>query len=280
MTKNSLDLSGKINLTTIKLYEVINRVAKELKISYVVVGATARDLVLHYGCGTRIKRATSDVDFGMQVASWEIFEKLTNKLIEHGFQTTKSAHRFIDPQNIPIDVIPFGAVENNMSNIQLPPEGIVEMSALGFQEAQEHAINVIIQQKPLIEVRVATSQGLALLKLVSWSERDRSERKRDAQDFAYLLETYEKVDVVKERIYEEEGLMEQYDWDLSLASAHMLGVDAVAISQETTKQHINTILEKNLNIKDLNIFVEEMCEHQEYEEKLSLLKAFANGFKA
>jgi len=37
---------------------------------YVVVGATARDLVLHYGHGAAIRRATQDVDFAIEVPDW------------------------------------------------------------------------------------------------------------------------------------------------------------------------------------------------------------------
>jgi predicted nucleotidyltransferase len=31
------------------------------------VGASARDIVLHYGYGARVQRAIADVDFGMQI---------------------------------------------------------------------------------------------------------------------------------------------------------------------------------------------------------------------
>ncbi len=45
MTKSLLDLSGKIDFKTIELFEIVNRISNNLGISYVVVGATARDLV-------------------------------------------------------------------------------------------------------------------------------------------------------------------------------------------------------------------------------------------
>ena len=67
----------------------------ELVISYVVVGASARDLVLHYGYGARVKRATADIDFGIQVPDWDTFESIRHKLIESGFEETKSQHRLV-----------------------------------------------------------------------------------------------------------------------------------------------------------------------------------------
>lgn len=80
MSRNSLDLSGKIDPVTIDLYRVINSIATKLNISYVVVGATARDYVLHYGYGADIRRATTDIDFGIEVESWVIFKKLKDTL--------------------------------------------------------------------------------------------------------------------------------------------------------------------------------------------------------
>lgn len=71
---NTLDLSGKIDAKSIVIYSVIDNAARELDIPYVVVGASARDLVLHYGYGATIKRATADIDFGIQVSDWETFE--------------------------------------------------------------------------------------------------------------------------------------------------------------------------------------------------------------
>ena len=52
---NTLDLSGKIDAKSIAVYSAIDKAVKELAISYVVVGASARDLVLHYGYGATIK---------------------------------------------------------------------------------------------------------------------------------------------------------------------------------------------------------------------------------
>ncbi len=69
MTQKSLNLSKKIDPAIIKIFDLINQVANDLNVSYVIVGATARDLVLHYGFNTEIRRATMDIDFGIQVDS-------------------------------------------------------------------------------------------------------------------------------------------------------------------------------------------------------------------
>ncbi len=279
MTKNSLDLSGKIELKTIELFEIVNSVSNNLGISYVVVGATARDLVLHHGFGTRIRRATSDVDFGMQISSWVEFAKLKSELINNGFKETSSEQRLLDPNDTMVDIVPFGTLEDEKSNIQWPPKGDIEMNVLGFQEAHDNAIEVQIQKEPLITIPVVTSPGMALLKIIAWSERAKSIRAKDAGDFAYLLETYEQVADVSIRVHDD-GLMEQYGWEMSMACAHSLGFDSGVIANEATKQRVIQILNSSLRDDAPSKLVEEMCEQieDEHEVKLSLVKAFYNGF--
>ena len=74
---NTLDLSGKIDAKSIAIYTAIENAARELNIQYVIVGASARDLVLHLGYGAKIKRATADIDFGIQVPNWQTFDSFS-----------------------------------------------------------------------------------------------------------------------------------------------------------------------------------------------------------
>lgn len=59
----------------IEIYRDVNAVASELHIPYLVVGATARDLILYHGFGAAIERGTRDIDivpFGFDEQSAEI----------------------------------------------------------------------------------------------------------------------------------------------------------------------------------------------------------------
>ena len=47
-----------------ELYQVINKHATALGITYLVVGATARDIVLVHGYGANVERGTRDIDLG------------------------------------------------------------------------------------------------------------------------------------------------------------------------------------------------------------------------
>ena len=94
------------------------------------------------------------------------------------------------------------------------------------------------------------------------------------------LDYYEKDESVIERLYDE-GVAAQYEFDVSLASAHLLGADSAAIAQDATKQKILEIINSNLDVTNENSLVVEMCEHIEieYEKYLKLLGAFAEGFR-
>jgi len=45
----SINISGKLDQPVVELFQELNTTAKKLNISIIVVGATARDMVLHHG---------------------------------------------------------------------------------------------------------------------------------------------------------------------------------------------------------------------------------------
>jgi predicted nucleotidyltransferase len=65
MSDTLINITGKLDQPTIELFIAVNEVMVNADAGYLVVGASARDLVLHFGYGTRIDRATSDIDFGI-----------------------------------------------------------------------------------------------------------------------------------------------------------------------------------------------------------------------
>ncbi|MCF6319245.1 MAG: nucleotidyl transferase AbiEii/AbiGii toxin family protein [Proteobacteria bacterium] len=280
MTNTSLKLQNSIDPKTLSLFKNVDKIANNLYIPYVVVGATARDLILHHVYDARIVRATTDVDFGIQVSDWSIFEKLKIELLNNGFQETNTDQRFKSPESTMIDIVPFGKIEDNNSNIKWPQNREIEMNVLGFKEVYEHAIQVIIQDDPLMKIPVVSPQGIVLLKIIAWSDRDISLRKKDALDLVYIFENYEHVSNIRNRIYEEID-MENYDWEILLASAHLLGLDSATIAKNKTKNKIMEILSDNLKLNTPSRLVEEMCNDikKEYHEKIKLLQAFTNGFE-
>lgn len=65
MTAPLLNISAKIDPALANLCAIVAECATQLQIPYLIVGATARDMVLHYGYGAKIQRATADIDFAL-----------------------------------------------------------------------------------------------------------------------------------------------------------------------------------------------------------------------
>ncbi len=280
MMSTLLNISGKIDPRISEVFDFVNSVLAELKMPYIVVGATARDLVLHHGHGARIQRATDDVDFAIEVPDWNAFDVLKNKLTEKGFRETRAQHRLISPADMIVDIVPFGNVENEQSSIAWPPKGEVVMNVLGFKEACDNAEWVRVQEEPTLDIPVATPVGMMLLKIISWTDRAVDLRKKDAKDIAYLLSTYELIPEVQDTLYSETKIMEIYDWDITQAAACLLGQRARNIAKENTVAMIDALVREELEKLNMDLLVEEMCIHieNEFEKKQQLLSAFISGF--
>lgn len=277
-----LNISGKIDQHTVALFETVSRAMTDLDIPYVVVGATARDIVLHYGHGAALERATIDIDFAIEVPNWTVFDALKNRLCEQGFKTSNVQHRLISPMGTVVDIVPFGNIENGEASITWPPDGEVIMNVLGFQEACDTAEWVRVQERPKLDVPVATPAGLTLMKIIAWSDRARDLRRKDAMDIAYLLSTYEKIPEVMDALYESNNtqIMEAHDWDITLSAACLLGRHTSHISQKNTKAMINRLMNKELDNLDMERLAEEMCDDVEtqFDRNRKLLSAFMDGF--
>lgn len=196
MTEFRIDYTD-LDPIQLETFQAISKVATDKEIPFIIIGASARDLVMHYGYRMPIKRATRDIDFAIQVPNWDCFEEIHSGLIGEGYKTTGQKHRLLDQRNIPLDIIPFGSIETKDGTIEWPPDGTTKMGVLGFREALDNADKMIIDQTPPLHLPVVSPVGLVLLKLVSWSERDRDIRRKDAQDIVYLLRHYESIPYIK-----------------------------------------------------------------------------------
>ncbi len=242
MTVPLLNISAKIEPSLANLCTLVSECAEKLQIPYLIVGASARDMVMHYGYGAEVQRATADIDFALQVPSWGEFEALRKELIASNFSETSAPHRLIGPNNWPIDIVPFGDVADENANIQWPPSGEKEMNVLGFQEALICANIVRLRETPVLDVPVASPEGMTLLKLIAWMDRTADMRKKDAKDLAYLLTTYENIPAISDQLYSESTLMELYGWDMTLASAHQLGINVRLIALPQTYSVMSAML--------------------------------------
>ena len=277
-----IDLSGKINKTSVSILKEIEEVSIRIDIPFFIVGATARDIILEHQFNIRPRRATIDIDIGVLIDGWDKFETLKDRLVHSGkFRLSRQKQRLIYEDHFPVDIIPFGMIANEDGSITWPPDHEIRMSTAGFQECFRHAVSVKLSSNPELVVKVITLAGLALLKLISWDDNPKR-RSKDASDLFLIIRHYLDAGNL-DRLFEEEfDLIEEGSYDYDLASAHLLGRDVRNISNPTTKTKLIEILKRENNSKQghkiaLNILQSDVFRSESYERVLECFNALLEG---
>lgn len=239
----TVDKSRPVDPVTLHILSVVNRVAGELDLPYIVVGATARDLLLFHVFGIPVTRATADVDFAVAMDSWERFSELRAALLASGhFREGKMEHRVYlkapsVKDEIPVDLIPFGGVAE-ADVIHWPRDRETVMAVLGFEDAIVAAVHVQVDAN--LTIPIASLAGIAVLKLFAWYDRQTNDK--DTLDLYRLIASYADAGNL-DRLYGEEiQFLEAADHDIEFAGAALLGFDARQLCSPGTLARARDIL--------------------------------------
>ena len=190
MTNISHDLTGKIDARTAAILSKIDRIAAELNLDFFIVGALARDIILEYLNDIFTARATLDIDIAVSAKDWNQFQELKNALVVTGrFVSTNLSQRLMYEHDMPVDIIPFGAIAEDNHTLKLPPDFEIEMSTAGFKECYENAVFVQINTNSELRVKVVSLAGLAAMKIISWDESP-ERRGKDSADLFLVMRNY------------------------------------------------------------------------------------------
>ncbi|WP_247350697.1 nucleotidyl transferase AbiEii/AbiGii toxin family protein [Ralstonia pseudosolanacearum] len=224
---------------------IMDRVARQANLRYLVVGATARDILMYHLHGFPLNRASPDIDFAIAVESWSAFDGLRAALLQEPTlrPDAKIPHRLhysaTVGEGFPVDLVPFGGVEIAPAQVAWPLDMAITMNAAGYAEALDSAVTVYIADD--CEVPVASIPGLVMTKLIAWLDRGQSNPK-DAVDFRYLLENYADAGNA-DRLYGEElPLLAACDYALELVGPRLLGLDVASVASAESKRQIVDIL--------------------------------------
>jgi len=284
MSRNLLNVSGKIDSLRLEAFEAIATVAEAEGVRFFVIGAAARDMIFEHAHGIRALRATRDIDFGVYVPDWAQYEKLKKALETTGkFMPTEVVHRLEHKSSLILDLIPFGPIADRNDKISWPPKHEIEMSTLGFEESYQHSVTIRLRSEPILDIRFASLAGLALLKIIAWDDKD-SETDKDADDLAFIIRRY--IDAGNdERLFnsDKDLIDNQEDFDYESASARLLGRDMAAISQHKTARIVLDILNRETGKQDRYRLVEDMIRTSrgysgDFEDMLHLLEELKRGF--
>jgi len=251
MNNTSFNLSGKIDSHITEVLASLHRAAAALDIPLFVIGAFARDLLLEHYYNIKPARKTSDLDLGVKVADWDDYERLIGCLSreENCSRDPKNAQR-IYLRSVPVDIVPFGQISDDQHNIFWPPERAFRMSVMGFQEAYDSSISIMLCEAPELSIKIPTLPGLALLKIISWNERF-PERGKDALDLLFIMDNYSETGI-ENRLYQEESLLNDEKFDLKNASIRLLGKDMAMLATSETYDTVMAILKNETDKEGLN----------------------------
>jgi predicted nucleotidyltransferase len=76
MTATSLDVSRKLDRVSIDRLVAVDSTAVALGVTYCIIGAFARDVMLGLCYGIDTGEATRDIDFGLMMDDWALFVEL------------------------------------------------------------------------------------------------------------------------------------------------------------------------------------------------------------
>lgn len=204
-----IDLTGRTDVPVAE--EVLHELAttcRDLNLEFLVVGAAARDLVIHAHQHRQPIRATNDIDIAVAVRVGEQFTQLAGRMKKKN----RSEHKF-DVLGVEVDVVPFGGIEQERS-IRFGDDHHLDVN--GLQEAHSTALSVKIPQGT--QIRVASAPAQSALKILAWRDRHLANPK-DGLDLRVIL-TALAEDPFVDDVWDDHEALDATDYDIFAAASY------------------------------------------------------------
>lgn len=258
-----------------ELLTKLNHFFQKIETDFYVIGATARDLVLHNVHGFQPDRKTADLDIAIAITDWKQFDTIVELLPkEEDFSKDKSQlQRFLYKDFFKLDIVPFGGVANERGVIYWRSAGERRMSVVGFRQMAEFALTVRIDDG--LPIKVASLPGVFILKLTAWKDRH-LENNKDAYDMALLIENY--FEIHTERIAEEHfDILEDDDFDEFVAGGKLMirDVKEMLANEQQAFDYVKNIITEEAEKEEESPLINQILETSKqlkYEQVLRLLQ--------
>lgn len=186
-----------------------------------LIGAGSRD-ILHSALGHKFQaRSTNDADLAIAVSDWKITER-----IDAEYKRTGSNGIRYMISNTPVDIMPFGGVEDP-EGISFPTPRGEELVVFGFQDVFDRSIELRLPNGQT--VRLPQPAGYAALKMRAWIDRSvYYGGDKDAKDLALAAYWYRESKEVIDRLYDTDlgtQILETCSWDVDSAAIRLLAID-------------------------------------------------------
>lgn len=259
----------------------LQRGLEKFGIDFYLVGAVARNVWMTGINNIAPRRTTGDIDFAVLINDKGVYEALkTYLIITEGFQPYKgNEYVLIWKENLEVDLLPFGAIDDEDAKFNSNGLGSTSISLQGFSEIYNDGLPTLdLEGKH--QFKFCTLPGIVLLKLIAWDDRPES-RRDDIKDISDILNHF--FDMNDNEIFENHhDLFEKEEASLKHIAARVMGreMSKIAKKNELLFSRIVGILDSNTLVSQNSDMAKIMVEYYDntIDDNVQLLKHLRQGF--
>ncbi len=250
-------------------------------IDFYLVGAVARDVWMSGINKIEPRRTTGDIDFAVLINDKGTYEALKEYLINtEGFHPFKgNSFVLIWKDKTEVDLLPFGAIEDEDGTVTTSGLGLTNISLQGFTEVYEEGLPQL-ELEGKHQLKFCTLPGIVLLKMIAWDDRP-EKRRDDIKDISDILNHF--FNMYDKEIWDNHSdLFADENAELKHIAAIVMGRGMAKIAKRNEKlfNRIDGILKANtddlVNSRMAAIMVE--FYQNTVEENVLLLQKLMQGF--
>ena len=265
-----------------EMLTALERGLAKFKVDFYLVGAVARDVWMNAINKIEPRRTTGDIDFAVFINNIAAYEELREHLInEEGFFPYKGNNFvLIWKGRTQVDLLPFGAIEDENGRVTTNGIGLTNISLQGFTEIYEEGLPELNLEGEH-QFKFCTLPGIVLLKMIAFDDRP-EHRRDDIKDISDILNHF--FEMYDEEIWTNHSdLFGEEEIDLKHLAARVMGREIKKIAKRNPKlyERVESILESNTNDIPNSAMAIIMVEYfkNTIEENVNLLLQIKNGFE-
>jgi len=229
-----------------EMLSALERGFEKFGIDFYLVGAVARDVWMSGINKIAPRRTTGDIDFAVLINDKGTYEALKTYLVEtEGFHPFKgNAFVLIWKEKTEVDLLPFGAIEDEDGKVTTSGLGLTNISLQGFTEVYEEGLPQLDLEGEH-QFKFCTLPGIVLLKMIAWDDRP-EKRRDDVKDISDILNHF--FNMYDNEIWDNHSdLFGDEDADLKHIAARVMGreMNKIAKRNEKVFNRIEGILRNN-----------------------------------
>eukprot|EP00744_Colponema_vietnamica_P032474 GILI01052618.1.p1 GENE.GILI01052618.1~~GILI01052618.1.p1 ORF type:complete len:299 (+),score=-10.65 GILI01052618.1:202-1098(+) len=231
-----------------EMLSALERGLTKYRVDFYLVGAVARDVWMSGINKIEPRRTTGDIDFAVFINNISTYDELREHLIyEEGFFPYKGNNFvLIWKGRTQVDLLPFGAIEDENGKVSTNGIGLTNISLQGFTEIYNEGLPELNLEGEH-QFKFCTLPGIVLLKMIAFDDRP-EHRRDDIKDISDILNHF--FDMYNEEIYNNHlDLFGEEEFSLRELAARVMGREIKKIAKRNLKlkERIMSILERNTN---------------------------------